>query len=72
MIAGNLSRAAAPGNLLIRSHESGLPEDSVINVSQILTADKAFLRDKTGQLSAESMRAVENGVALVMNLKLAS
>ncbi len=40
IITSNLNLAAAPGNVLLRKAASGLPKDSVANVSQILTLDK--------------------------------
>ena len=60
--------AAAPGNVLVKKRETRLPQDSVVNVSQILTIDKSQLREKIGRLSPQSMEAVERGMRLVLNL----
>lgn len=42
----NLRLAEAPGNLLLTAEDTGLPRDSVVNVSQIVTLDKTFLTEK--------------------------
>jgi len=72
VITSNLLRAEAPGNVIVRSHESRLTADSVVNVSQILTTDRAFLRDRTGQLTSDTIQKIERGVAMVLALKLAN
>ena len=64
----NLRLAAAPGNVLVAADETGLPKDSVINVSQIVTADKRFLTDRAGKLSNRTMSIVEEGLRLVLAL----
>ncbi len=40
LITSNLSRANAPGNVLLKRGESNLRKASVVNVSQILTVDQ--------------------------------
>ena len=67
-ITSNLRLAAAPGNVLCRERQTGLPHDSVINISQILTIDKSFLTDRVRMLSAEIFRQVEEGLRLIMAL----
>ncbi len=64
----NLRLAAAPGNVLCRKGDSGLPRESVINVSQILTLNKTSLTHRLGRLSAGQMQAVEAGLKLVLGL----
>ena len=39
VLTSNLRLQAAPGNVLLRSRDSGLPKDSVVNVSQLATFD---------------------------------
>ena len=43
VITSNLRLAEAPGNVLLGPKEAGLKKPSVVNVSQIVTADKTFL-----------------------------
>lgn len=47
---------------------SGLPQESVVNVSQLITLDKQWLTEKVGRLPAESLRDVEAGIRLVLAL----
>ena len=68
VITGNLRLATAPGNVMLPSSDSGLPKDSVINVSQIVTLDKQSLDERVGQLSARTLDQVEHGVRLVLDL----
>lgn len=67
-ITSNLRLASAPGNVLCRKRQTGLPCDSVINVSQILTIDKSFLTDRVRMLAPEILPQVEEGVRLVTAL----
>ena len=68
VITSNLALADAPGNIRAAKAESGLSKHSVVNVSQILTIDKALLTDRVQPLSAELMQRVDNGLRLVLNL----
>jgi mRNA interferase MazF len=52
----------------LRSGEGGLPEASVINVSQVLTVDRQYLEERLGSLSAMRMAAVDAGLRLVLSL----
>jgi mRNA interferase MazF len=47
---------------------SGLPKDSVANVSQVVTLDRDFLTERTGKLPARIMAAVDAGLRLVLDL----
>jgi len=44
-LTSNLRLVEAPGNVLVPANTSGLPKDSVANVSQVLTLDKDYLAD---------------------------
>ena len=67
-LTSNLRLATAPGNVLCRQDESGLPRDSVINVSQAATANKLRLTERIGKLPAPLMKQVESGLRLVLSL----
>ena len=67
-ITTNLRLAAAPGNVLLRKRKTALPRDAVINVSQLLTLDRAFLTEKAGRLSDKELAQVEDGMRLVLEL----
>lgn len=65
-LSGNLRLADAPGNVLLPAKESGLDRDSVVNVSQILTLDKSDLSARVGRIPGRYMRAVTEGLKLVL------
>ena len=67
LITSNLGRANAPGNVLLKKGEANLPRASVVNISQILTIDKAELADCAGQLSGTAARAVRDGLHLLFD-----
>lgn len=67
-MSGNLDLAAAPGNVRVDALDSGLPRDSVVNVSQILTLDRQFLGPRTGGLPARLLEAVDAGLILALGL----
>jgi mRNA interferase MazF len=69
MLTSNLAIAAAPGNVLLRHKETKLPKDSVANVSQVYTLDKAFLVRRVGPLSDMLVKKVEGGLKLVLSLE---
>ena len=68
VITSNERLAEVPGNVLIPQRESGLKRASVVNVSQVITADRTFLRARVGRLSAEAMSRVDHGLRLVLAL----
>lgn len=68
MITSNLRLAEAPGNIFLPKRSSGLPKDSVVNVSQILTIDRAFLNEHLYTLSKRKMEQVEHGLRLALEL----
>jgi mRNA interferase MazF len=67
LITSNLSRANAPGNFLLKKGEGNLPKASVVNVSQILTVDKAELVECTGKLSGAATDAMRDGLHLLFD-----
>jgi mRNA-degrading endonuclease toxin of MazEF toxin-antitoxin module len=48
--------------------ESGLPKDSVANVSQVITLDKGFLSGRCGRIPARGMKAIDDGLRLALSL----
>jgi mRNA interferase MazF len=68
VISSNLRLAAAPGNVFIAAADSGLPKDSVINVSQLITIDKSMVEEYVGHLTSAMLVAVEDGVRLVLDI----
>ncbi|HEX6391533.1 MAG TPA: type II toxin-antitoxin system PemK/MazF family toxin [Solirubrobacteraceae bacterium] len=58
--------AAAPGNVLLAADRTGLPKDSVANVSQIVSVDRSVLGDRVGRLTAGDLGLVLAGIDLVL------
>jgi len=65
-ITSNLARASAPGNVLLRKGEAGLPRPSVVNVSQVFTVDKSELSERIGTLSGKRVLEIIEGMKLVI------
>lgn len=54
----NLRRGGDPGNVTLAPGEGGVPEQSVVNVSQLVTVDKRDLLQQVGTLDPERMQEV--------------
>ena len=67
-ITPNLKLRRAPGNVFLSAQETGLPRDSVLNISQIMTLDKKFLGERIGRLTEDSLMNLESGLELVLGL----
>jgi mRNA interferase MazF len=68
VITTNLNIARAKGNVLIGPKHSGLPKESVINVSQLFTIDKSLFLEYVETLSDPKMQHVDEGLRLVLSL----
>ncbi|MEO8622134.1 MAG: type II toxin-antitoxin system PemK/MazF family toxin [bacterium] len=68
VVTSNLRLLDAPGNVLLPARASGLSRDSVVNVSQIVTIDRATLTERAGKLDAKTLTAMGRGVRLVLDL----
>ena len=68
VLTSNLRLSKAPGNFLLLTKDTGIPKDSVVNVSQVITVDKRFLTEKIGELSPTQLKAVDEGLRLVLSL----
>jgi mRNA interferase MazF len=62
----NLKWAAAPGNVQFSARLTGLPKDSVANVSQIVTVDKAFLTAHVGKLPRQRLALLLAGIDIIL------
>jgi mRNA interferase MazF len=65
-LTSNLERAKAPGNVLLKKGEGNLPKDSVVNVTQIVTLDKADLVERIGSLSEPRIAQIIDGITLLL------
>ena len=68
VVTSNLRLADAPGNVSLAVGDAGLDRPSVVNVSQVVTLDKAALVERLGTLDSAQIRLVELGLRRVLNL----
>ncbi len=68
VVTSNVKLALAPGNVLLSRRATGLPQDSVANVSQLITVDKQILTEQVGSVSPRLLRQIEDGLRLVLAL----
>jgi mRNA interferase MazF len=65
-LTSNLRLAQMPGNVLLSEFDTGLPRDSVANVSAIVSIDRALLDELVGQINDRSLELVLSGIDLVL------
>ena len=68
VITSNLALAEAPGNVRTSKAETGLSRPSVVNVSQVVTIDKAVLTERVRMLPSATLTRVDEGLRLVLGL----
>ena len=66
-LTSNLRWETAPGNVLLPAQSTGLPKDSVANVSQIIALDRRVLIELVGQLSRSHLEAVLPGIETILH-----
>jgi mRNA interferase MazF len=65
-LTSNLRWAAAPGNVRLTARATGLPRDSVANVSQIVALERSILIERVGSLSSSKLELVLAGIDTVL------
>lgn len=65
-LTSNIRWADAPGNVRLSARLTGLPKDSVANVSQIVTLDKTLLAERAGKLPRAKLNLVLSGIDIVL------
>ncbi len=68
VLTSNTRLLDAPGNVLLRATTSGLPKDSVANITQIVTLDEDYLAERIGRIPPKLMAHVDAGLKLVLDL----
>ena len=68
VLTTNLRLVDAPGNVLVPAKSSGLPRDSVANVSQLITIDRDFLLENVGRIGGQLLKDLNRGLRLVLDL----
>ena len=65
-LTSNLRWASAPGNVPLKAGVTGLPKDSVANVSQIVAVDKDLLTERVGKVSRAKLELLFSGIDVVL------
>ena len=65
-LTSNLRWAGAPGNVALAARLTGLPKDSVANVSAIVALDRALLTERVGRLSRAKVELLLAGIDVIL------
>ena len=65
-LTSNLRWAEAPGNALLTARITGLPKDSVANVSQLVALDRDLLEDRVGRIPRTKINLLLAGIDIVL------
>jgi len=65
-LTSNLAWAGAPGNVLLAASITGLPKDSVANVSLVVALDRSLLTERTGSLPKTKLDLILRGIDVVL------
>jgi len=65
-LTSTLRWADAPGNVRLSARATGLPRDSVANVSQVVALDRTVLVEQVGKLSRAKVDLVLAGLDIVL------
>jgi mRNA interferase MazF len=68
VITSNTALAAMPGNVFLPAAVSGLPRDSVVNVTALITLNKTDVSESVGRVPPNLMRNVDRGLRGVLAL----
>jgi len=65
-LTSNLKWAEAPGNVMLPARATKLSKNSVANVSQLVTLDRAALDEHVTKLSPRRVEMILSGVDVVL------
>lgn len=65
-MTSNLRWSGAPGNVALPARRTGLPKDSVANVSQIVAIDRTLLAEHVGRVSQRELALILQGIDVVL------
>lgn len=71
-LTGSMKWANAPGNVVLRSADTGLDQDSVANVSLLTVIDRGQLIEHVGQVNAAVMKRLFTGIDVVLGRRPAN
>lgn len=65
-LTSNVKWAEAPGNTYLSASTTGLPKDSVANVSLVVSLDKELLTERVGKLTRSKLDLVLAGIDVIL------
>jgi mRNA interferase MazF len=67
-VTSNTRLAAMPGNTFLPAGSTGLPRDSVVNVTALQTLNRSELGEPAGLVAGDLLAQVDRGLRLVLGL----
>jgi mRNA interferase MazF len=68
VITSNTNLATMPGNVFLPAAASGLPKDSVVNVTAVVTLNKTDLSEQAGQAPLTLRLEIDRGLRHALDL----
>jgi mRNA interferase MazF len=68
VITSNTALAAMPGNVFLPAAATGLPRDSVVNVTALVTLNNSDLTEQAGGTPPALLHEVDRGLRRVLDL----
>jgi mRNA interferase MazF len=68
VITSNTALATMPGNVFLPAGATGLPRDSVVNVTALVTLEKSDLTEHAGNAPPALLNEVNRGLRLVLDV----
>jgi len=68
VITSNTDLASMPGNVFLPAAVTGLPRDSVVNVTAVVTLNKTDLTEQAGLAPLSLRREIDRGLRNVLDL----
>lgn len=68
VITSNTALATMPGNVFLPAVVTGLPRDSALNVTALVTLNKTDLTERIGEIPPSLMHDVDRGLRRVLAL----
>jgi mRNA interferase MazF len=65
-LTSDLRWASAPGNVVLAAARTGLPKDSVANVSQLVAVDRGALSERVGHAGKADISLILSGIDIVL------
>ncbi|MCL2735867.1 MAG: type II toxin-antitoxin system PemK/MazF family toxin [Propionibacteriaceae bacterium] len=67
-LTSNLAAARYPGAVFIPAGVAGLPKDSVVKLTELMTIDSCLLVDELGDLPTDLMAEVDAGIRISLGV----